>query len=119
MFHLTHDYLGRTIALGPADAVSLLAVASRQGWTEIPDVAYGYSQDYAPGTRAHDYALALHRLAGGTRIDYIYAESAWDPDAHRPVEGFLRARELDLVVCRTFSFGYVADPETAPVHFSG
>jgi hypothetical protein len=119
MFTLTTDYLGRTIALGPAPAVALLAVASQQGWTEVPDVAYGYSQDYAPGTRAHDYALALHRLSGGRRIDYIYAASAWDAETGRPAEGFLRARELFQVVANTPSFDYTGSPETSPVRFSG
>ncbi|HEY5308715.1 MAG TPA: hypothetical protein VIK97_09420, partial [Casimicrobiaceae bacterium] len=61
-FTPTTDWLGRTVMLcDDAQAVSLLSFASRQGWREIPDVAFGYSMDYAPGTVIHSLCLELHR----------------------------------------------------------
>jgi hypothetical protein len=123
VFTFTQDHLGRTVALcEDAQIVSLLEFASRQGWREIADVAYGYSQDYAPGTRIHTWALALweaQQAAGLGYVGWLYAAGAWDHDANRSRADFVADRAAGRVLSMMPSFGYCPDPASTPVRFQG
>jgi hypothetical protein len=122
-FSVVKDYLNRDVMLcDDALAVSLLAFASKQGWREIPDMAYGYSQEYAPGTVIHAYCLELWRAqeaAGLGYVGWLYAASAWDHEANKSRKGFVADREAGRVVCNMPSFGYCPDPAATPVRFKG
>jgi hypothetical protein len=122
-FTPTTDYLGRTVMLcDDALSVSLLSFASRQGCREIPDVAFGYSQDYAPGTVIHTLCLELHSAMAAANLGYVgwlYAASAWDHDTQRSRRGFVEDRAQGRVVCNMPTFGYVPDPAVATVRFQG
>lgn len=123
MFTFTTDHYGRTIALcSDAQAVSLLASASREGWTEVADAAWGYSREYAPGHLVHTYALQLHNdaMAAGVTgyITALYHPSARNLTEHS-TPAFVADRAQNLVVCNLPSFGYVPDPATSPCRFQG
>lgn len=122
-FTATTDHLGRDVMLcDDALAVSLMAFASKQGWTEVAGMAYGYSADYAPGTVIHTLCLDLWRAqeaAGLGYVGWLYAASAWDHETGRSKRGFVADRAAGRVVCSMPGFGYVPDPATAPVRFAG
>jgi len=117
------DNQGRNVILcDDALAVSMLAFASTQGWREVPDMAYGYSQEYAPGTLVHTLALASWRAQEAAGIGYagwMYATSAWDYEANKSRAGFIADREAGRVVTNLPSFGYCDSPETTPCRFAG
>lgn len=122
-FTITEDYLGRTIALTPnALIVAQLANASKEGWQEVPDVGYGYSRVYDPGTLVQQWALAIYRAAQEAElghVDYLYLTSAWDMQQGRSRAGFVADREAGRVVTNLPSFAYCDDPENTPCRFAG
>lgn len=115
------DHYGRAIMLcDDALAVSMLAFASRQGWREIADMAYGYSMDYAPGTVIHSLCVALweaQQAAGLGYVGALYHPSARNLTEHN-TEAFVADRAAGRVVCMMPGFGY-SDPATSPVRFAG
>ncbi len=52
MITVTVDKMGREVAVIPDADAARLAAAIKHGWTEIPDVADGYSRPFprAPGS---------------------------------------------------------------------
>jgi len=123
LFTITEDHLGRTIALSPnALVVAQMANASKEGWTEVADVGWGYSKEYAPGTLVHGWALQLWQTAqdaGRGHVDYLYLTSAWDADQGRSAAGFVADREAGRVVTNLPGFGYCDNPENTPCRFQG
>lgn len=122
-FTVVKDHLSRDVMLcDDALAVSLLAFASKQGWREIPDVAYGYSMEYAPGTVIHALCLELWQAqtaAGLGYVGWLYAASAWDVETRQSRKGFVEDRACGRVVCNMPSFGYCDDPAATPCRFAG
>lgn len=122
-FTATTDDYGRSVMLcDDALAVSMLEFASRQGWREVPDMAYGYSMDYVPGTYIHTLCLALweaQQAAGLGYVGWLYAASAWNLETHKSHAGFVKDRAAGRVVSMMPGFGYVPDPASSPVRFEG
>jgi hypothetical protein len=122
-FSVVKDTYGRDVMLcDDAQTVSLLAFASKQGWREVPDMAFGYSQEYAPGTKIHAWCLELWRAmeaAGLGYVGWLYTANAWDHEANKSRAGFVEDRAAGRVVCNMPSFGYVPDPAVTPVRFQG
>jgi hypothetical protein len=93
MITVTVDKLGRDIAVIPDTDAARLAAAIKNGWTEIPELADGYSRPFPPGTWVHEVTidiLTMITLCGSTpRVrseatrgmfyGFIVGQSGWNP----------------------------------------
>ena len=124
-FTYVTDHLGCDVMLcDDASVVRLLAHASGLGWREIPDVAFGYSQDCAPGSAVHSHVMALTAAmdaAGLGYVGWLYSADAWDMSTGRSKAGFIADRAAGRVVCRMPTFGYTPTKDRAntSVRFQG